>query len=83
MMVGNWSGDFSLGTPPTAWTGSAEILRAYLTYGSPVNYAQCWVFAGVFNTCKTVLCCQLISNTRPCGRRPKRPQLRYLFLRNA
>lgn len=57
-MVGNWSEDFSLGTPPTAWTGSTEILRAYLTYGSPVNYAQCWVFAGVFNTCKTVLCCQ-------------------------
>lgn len=53
-MVGNWSEDFSLGTPPTAWTGSAEILRAYLAYGSPVNYAQCWVFAGVFNTCKTV-----------------------------
>ncbi|XP_067233801.1 coagulation factor XIII A chain [Chanodichthys erythropterus] len=51
VMVGNWSGDYSEGTAPTAWTGSPEILLKYAKEGSaPVCFVQCWVFAGVMNT---------------------------------
>ncbi|XP_029385498.1 coagulation factor XIII A chain-like [Echeneis naucrates] len=50
VMVGNWSDDFSMGKPPTSWTGSVQILLQYVNTGVPVCYAQCWVFAGVFNT---------------------------------
>lgn len=53
MLVGNWSDDYSMGTAPTAWTGSVKILMQYLNSGAPVCYGQCWVFAGVFNTCTT------------------------------
>ncbi|XP_077100210.1 coagulation factor XIII A chain-like [Siphateles boraxobius] len=51
VLVGNWSGDYSGGTGPTAWTGSPEILLKYAREGGvPVRFAQCWVFAGVLNT---------------------------------
>lgn len=53
VLVGNWSDDYSMGTAPTAWTGSVKILMQYLNSGVPVCYGQCWVFAGVFNTCTT------------------------------
>ncbi|KAA8595417.1 hypothetical protein FQN60_012552, partial [Etheostoma spectabile] len=48
--VGNWSDNFSMGRSPTSWTGSVEILLQYAQTGVPVSFAQCWVFAGVFNT---------------------------------
>ncbi|XP_065150830.2 coagulation factor XIII A chain-like [Paramisgurnus dabryanus] len=51
VLVGNWSSDYSDGTAPTAWTGSPEILLKYARKGgTPVCFAQCWVFAGVLNT---------------------------------
>ncbi|KAK7124090.1 hypothetical protein R3I93_022257 [Phoxinus phoxinus] len=51
VLVGNWSGDYTEGTAPTAWTGSPEILLKYAKEGGePVCFAQCWVFAGVLNT---------------------------------
>ncbi|XP_029979588.1 coagulation factor XIII A chain-like [Sphaeramia orbicularis] len=50
VLVGNWSDNYNLGTPPGAWTGSVPILLKYANSGVPVNYAQCWVFAGVLNT---------------------------------
>ncbi|XP_076827261.1 coagulation factor XIII, A1 polypeptide a, tandem duplicate 1 [Brachyhypopomus gauderio] len=51
VLVGNWSDSYNFGTAPTAWTGSAEILLSYASKGGvPVKYAQCWVYAGVFNT---------------------------------
>ncbi|XP_044032118.1 coagulation factor XIII A chain-like [Siniperca chuatsi] len=50
VLVGNWSDDYSLGTAPTAWTGSAKILLQYANSGVSVCFAQCWVYAGVFNT---------------------------------
>lgn len=53
MLVGNWSNNFSMGTPPTAWIGSTKILQQYFATQMPVCYGQCWVFAGVFNTCTT------------------------------
>lgn len=52
VMVGNWSNKYDLGTHPNTWAGSQEILLSYATSGNPVRYAQCWVFAGVFTTCK-------------------------------
>ncbi|XP_070709475.1 coagulation factor XIII A chain-like [Pempheris klunzingeri] len=48
--VGNWSDDYSMGKPPTSWTGSVKILQQYANTGVPVCFAQCWVFAGVLNT---------------------------------
>uniref|UniRef100_A0A8C1WFL3 protein-glutamine gamma-glutamyltransferase n=1 Tax=Cyprinus carpio TaxID=7962 RepID=A0A8C1WFL3_CYPCA len=51
VLVGNWSGDYTYGVPPTSWTGSVEILLDYAgSRGTPVCYAQCWVYAAVFNT---------------------------------
>ncbi|KAM8823302.1 coagulation factor XIII A chain-like [Spinachia spinachia] len=50
VLVGNWSDDYSLGRSPTSWTGSIQILLQYANTGVSVSFAQCWVFAGVFNT---------------------------------
>lgn len=50
VLVGNWSGDYTYGVAPTSWTGSTDILLSYLNTRSPVCYAQCWVYAAVFNT---------------------------------
>lgn len=50
VLVGNWSGDYTYGVAPTSWTGSTEILLTYASSKMPVRYAQCWVYAAVFNT---------------------------------
>ncbi|XP_066508875.1 protein-glutamine gamma-glutamyltransferase K-like [Hoplias malabaricus] len=51
VLEGNWSGNYAGGTPPTAWSGSVEILKRYHREGGvPVKYGQCWVFSGVTNT---------------------------------
>lgn len=51
VLVGNWSGDYSAGVSPAAWSSSVEILRKYhSSYGTPVSYGQCWVFSGVTTT---------------------------------
>uniref|UniRef100_H3CC63 protein-glutamine gamma-glutamyltransferase n=1 Tax=Tetraodon nigroviridis TaxID=99883 RepID=H3CC63_TETNG len=50
VLVGNWSGDYTYGVAPTSWTGSTEILLTYASSKTPVGYAQCWVYAAVFNT---------------------------------
>ncbi|XP_062280208.1 protein-glutamine gamma-glutamyltransferase K-like [Scomber scombrus] len=51
VLVGNWSGDYSMGTSPTFWSGSVEILKEYhKNNGTPVKYGQCWIFAGVVTT---------------------------------
>ncbi|XP_061566306.1 coagulation factor XIII A chain [Cololabis saira] len=50
VLVGNWSGDYTYGVAPTSWTGSTDILLSYSSSRMPVCYAQCWVYAAVFNT---------------------------------
>ncbi|XP_054479180.1 coagulation factor XIII A chain-like [Anoplopoma fimbria] len=50
VLVGNWSDDFSMGKSPSSWISSCGILLQYSSTRVPVCYAQCWVFAGVFNT---------------------------------
>ncbi|XP_028285401.1 coagulation factor XIII A chain isoform X2 [Parambassis ranga] len=50
VLEGNWTGDYTYGVAPTSWTGSTEILLTYARSKTPVCYAQCWVYAAVFNT---------------------------------
>uniref|UniRef100_A0A8C8S1P3 Protein-glutamine gamma-glutamyltransferase K n=1 Tax=Pelusios castaneus TaxID=367368 RepID=A0A8C8S1P3_9SAUR len=50
VLVGNWTGDYSRGTNPSAWVGSVDILLQYHRTRYPVLYGQCWVFAGVVTT---------------------------------
>ncbi|XP_076870446.1 LOW QUALITY PROTEIN: transglutaminase 5, like [Brachyhypopomus gauderio] len=51
VLEGNWSEDSSGGIPPSAWTGSGDILRQWaLSRFRPIKYGQCWVFAGVMCT---------------------------------
>uniref|UniRef100_A0A8D9BVS8 protein-glutamine gamma-glutamyltransferase n=2 Tax=Cacopsylla melanoneura TaxID=428564 RepID=A0A8D9BVS8_9HEMI len=63
-VFGNWSTDFSGGTPPTKWVGSMKILQQFYNKKKPVKYGQCWVFSGVLTTvcralgipCRNVTC---------------------------
>nr|XP_004666187.2 coagulation factor XIII A chain [Jaculus jaculus] len=50
VLVGSWDNVYAYGVPPSAWTGSIDILLEYKSSTNPVRYGQCWVFAGVFNT---------------------------------
>ncbi|XP_046958906.1 coagulation factor XIII A chain isoform X2 [Lynx rufus] len=50
VLVGSWDNIYAYGVPPSAWTGSVDILLEYQSTKNPVRYGQCWVFAGVFNT---------------------------------
>ncbi|XP_053520095.1 coagulation factor XIII A chain [Artibeus jamaicensis] len=50
VLVGSWDNIYAYGVPPSAWTGSIDILLEYQSSQNPVRYGQCWVFAGVFNT---------------------------------
>ncbi|KAJ0006527.1 hypothetical protein NQD34_013800 [Periophthalmus magnuspinnatus] len=50
VLVGNWSGDYTYGVAPTSWTGSTDILLTYASSQRSVCYAQCWVYAAVFNS---------------------------------
>ena len=55
ILFGLWSGndeDYADGTDPTAWSGSAAILRQYIETKKPVKYGQCWVFGGTLTTGK-------------------------------
>lgn len=51
ILLGNWSGPFTAANKPTRWTNSAEIFKAYNASGGlPVQYGQCWVFAGLLTS---------------------------------
>ncbi|XP_076968413.1 protein-glutamine gamma-glutamyltransferase E [Tamandua tetradactyla] len=51
VLSGNWSGDYTGGRDPRSWNGSVEILKEWKRSGfRPVQFGQCWVFAGTLNT---------------------------------
>ncbi|KAI5246349.1 Protein-Glutamine Gamma-Glutamyltransferase E [Manis pentadactyla] len=51
VLAGNWSGNYTGGQDPRSWNGSVEILKEWKRTGfRPVQYGQCWVFAGTLNT---------------------------------
>lgn len=56
VLIGNWSGDYSGGTPPMKWVGSVAILEEYAkNQGTPVKFGQCWVFSGLTTTvCRAI-----------------------------
>ncbi|KAK5599963.1 hypothetical protein CRENBAI_012992 [Crenichthys baileyi] len=62
VVVGEWA-DFSGGTHPGLWMGSADILRQWADSG-PVCYGQCWVFAAVACTVSRALGipCRVVTN---------------------
>ncbi|XP_075427948.1 protein-glutamine gamma-glutamyltransferase E-like [Ascaphus truei] len=64
VVLGSWIGEYSEGTNPNAWTGSAKILRSWFEQKQPVKYGQCWVFAGVVCTVGRALGlpCRVITN---------------------
>ncbi|XP_073462655.1 protein-glutamine gamma-glutamyltransferase E-like isoform X1 [Aquarana catesbeiana] len=64
VVMGNWSGDYSDGTNPSAWNGSTSILKSWYERRQSVKYGQCWVFAGVLCTVSRALGlpCRVISN---------------------
>ncbi|XP_062248285.1 protein-glutamine gamma-glutamyltransferase 5-like [Platichthys flesus] len=56
ILHGKWQGDYEGGVNPTEWSGSADILRRWVSSNfSPVRYGQCWVFASVLCTVMRVL----------------------------
>ncbi|KAI3357171.1 hypothetical protein L3Q82_015628 [Scortum barcoo] len=56
ILEGKWQGNYKDGVKPTEWSGSADILRRWVSTGcSPVRYGQCWVFASVLCTVMRVL----------------------------
>ena len=48
---GNWGTVFPNGTKPWEWQGTLPIMETYLQNRTPVNYGQCFVFAGVLTSC--------------------------------
>lgn len=57
VLAGNWSGNYAGGLDPRTWNGSVEILKNWKKSGfRPVQYGQCWVFAGTLNTGMWVWC---------------------------
>lgn len=60
VLSGNWSGNYSGGVDPRTWNGSVEILKNWKKSGfRPVQFGQCWVFAGTLNTGNLSVMCLL------------------------
>nr|XP_008113740.1 PREDICTED: protein-glutamine gamma-glutamyltransferase 4 [Anolis carolinensis] len=50
VLYASWSGKYTSGTSPLAWTGSVPILQQYYKTQKSVLFGQCWVFSGVLTT---------------------------------
>ncbi|KAJ7332322.1 hypothetical protein JRQ81_014502 [Phrynocephalus forsythii] len=51
VLEGKWSESFAHHENPSRWSGSTDILRQWAQGNyRPVQYGQCWVFAGVAGT---------------------------------
>ncbi|XP_045192044.2 hemocyte protein-glutamine gamma-glutamyltransferase-like [Mercenaria mercenaria] len=63
VLTGNWSGDYTGGTPPGKWAGSYKILTQWRESG-PVKFGQCWVFSCVTTTvCRALgIPCRTVTN---------------------
>ncbi|XP_071540958.1 hemocyte protein-glutamine gamma-glutamyltransferase-like [Panulirus ornatus] len=65
ILSGRWDGEYSDGTAPYKWTGSARILEEYMRNGyKPVKYGQCWVFSALVTTvCRALgIPCRSVTN---------------------
>lgn len=64
VLVGNWSGDYSDGKPPTSWVGSVKILEEYFKKKKPIKFGQCWVYSGLVTTVSRAigLPCRSVTN---------------------
>lgn len=55
VVLGKWTGGYEGGVSPLFWRGSVEILRNWDAQAcQPVCYGQCWVFAAVACTGRTI-----------------------------
>lgn len=51
LMVGRWEAPYPGGVNPMSWSSSDQIISRYIAQGfQAVKYAQCWVFAAVYNS---------------------------------
>lgn len=51
LLEGKWNADFAHHENPSRWDGSMPIFQAWQRNKyKPVQYGQCWVFAGVAGT---------------------------------
>ncbi|KAI1892306.1 hypothetical protein AGOR_G00131980 [Albula goreensis] len=65
VLAGNWTGNYTNGTPPSKWSSSVEILQQWKdSLCSPVCFGQCWVFAAVACTVSRALGipCRVVTN---------------------
>ncbi|XP_052899371.1 annulin-like [Anopheles moucheti] len=69
VLQGNWSGEYSDGTPPTSWSGSVKILQEFYNTGTTVKYGQCWVYSGLATSvCRAIgIPCRVITNFDSAG----------------
>nr|XP_033770647.1 erythrocyte membrane protein band 4.2-like isoform X2 [Geotrypetes seraphini] len=51
ILFGSWNSEYSNGTLPGKWKGSAPILQRWIkAHCQPVHHEQCWVFAAIMCT---------------------------------
>lgn len=50
LILNRCDGNYGDGKQPSQWTGSLEILEAFMATEEPVKYGQCWVIAGLVTT---------------------------------
>lgn len=65
VLYGKWTGDYTGGINPSAWSSVPTIINRYMeSGGNSVKYGQCFVFAAAFNTVLRALGvpCRIITN---------------------
>ena len=55
ILIGNWTGDYTGGKPPSSWGSTPAILEAYTRERKSVKWGHCWVFSAVLNTGETFI----------------------------
>jgi hypothetical protein len=65
ILEGKWTNDYKDGDmKPWQWTGTPEIMARYDKNHIPVEYGQCWVFAGILASLFRALgvCSRIVTN---------------------